>query len=286
MRLGLLALIVIAACDPSYRYRVVARNAAQAGEPVAHARLGISCDGAPFSASSITEADGSASIAGPGFGLPASCRLELRHRTFLAQSVELPKVCTRSSQGHCRSAEWTAKLLPAAEFEQPLPAPAQVSDCQRAGDQMELATFAGIGTLHWQPCVASGLLAVESELRVTGPAPVLGSVPIDTADDVEVRDRFLSLDATWVAAVLHQGRALGRGETETLLVLRLEDTGALFIVYQGEPKAKGALQVELADLDGEPELRLSASGHPTVSFRPGASGELEPWTNPLASAGQ
>jgi hypothetical protein len=281
MRLCVLFLIITAACDPVYRYRVVARNAAQAGEPVAHARLGVSCDGAPFAAQSITEADGTASIGGLGGGLPSSCRLEVRHRTFLPQSVEVAKVCKAGSNGQCRSAEWTASLTPAADFEQPVPGEAPIARCQHVGEKVWLGDFAGIGTLSWQPCTASGLLVVESDVHA-GPDPVLGAVPVDIVDDVEARDRFLSLDSTWVAAVLHQGRIPNGAGTETLLVLRLEDTGSISIAYQGEPKPKGSLEFHFEDSQGEPELRVRSRDGVSVSLKANASGELEPSANPIA----
>lgn len=61
---GFIALVLAAGCDPIWRYHVVARNAAKAGEPVAGARFTVSCGGPYVAPCAITDMNGSAYCGG------------------------------------------------------------------------------------------------------------------------------------------------------------------------------------------------------------------------------
>lgn len=279
MRIALVVMVMAAvACDPIFRYRVIARNASGLGAPVPGGRLSVSCSDDLNPPVAITDRDGRAEYLGLGFGLPAWCRLELRHRAFLDSSVDVASICkvrVIGPKGQCRSAEWKADLQPlpgAAVVPSSAAAPAATWEGQ--GPAERLGFLFGVGELWWQRCGTSALLSVPKG----GSRSKTGALFTAAAEHVEVRSLFIALDASYVTVLLESA------EQETLLLVRIEDAGALSLAWHRGPEPRGSLSYALKDLDGdgEPELRVRARGEEPVSFKRGVGGAYERWDRPAA----
>jgi hypothetical protein len=138
--------------------------------------------------------------------------------------------------------------------------------CPDAGKEADLRMLFGVGRLYWQPCCESTRFFVSSapwdEAGKTAPR-MSGAALTFAADEVTTEAwPTIGTDSTWAPVRLR------KGDLETLAVLRVEDSGAISIAWQSDPKPKGTLAFRLDDLDGDgdSELRVRFMRHETFAF--------------------
>jgi len=112
-------LALVAACDPVYRYRVVARNGAHGADPLPSVRITASCPEehmVPWMLlrPEFTDAAGEAWPGNVGYGLPLTCSLQADRQGFEPMSVLIADLCWKIEHDVCRSGVWAVTLRPTA----------------------------------------------------------------------------------------------------------------------------------------------------------------------------